>query len=65
MVNKLGEKYVINDKGKAVSVILDIKSYRKIMTELEELETIKAYDAAKGSCDEIIPFAQAISEIEK
>jgi hypothetical protein len=32
--------------------------------ELEELESIRAYDAAKASGDQAIPFAQAIAEIE-
>jgi len=32
---------------------------------LEELESIRAYDAAKESNDESIPFRQAINEIEQ
>lgn len=32
--------------------------------EIEELESIQAYDAAKASGDEAIPFEQGISEIE-
>jgi hypothetical protein len=32
---------------------------------LEELESIRAYDVAKSSGDEAIPFEQAIEEIEK
>ena len=30
-----------------------------------QLETIRAYDAAKASGDEAIPFEQAIAEIER
>jgi hypothetical protein len=30
----------------------------------EELEAVRAYDKAKSSTDEAIPFAQAIEEIE-
>ncbi len=65
MVSKLGGKYVVNEKGKAVSVLLDIKTYRRLMAELEELEAIRAYDAAKASCDESVPFERAVQEIEK
>lgn len=32
--------------------------------EIEELESINAYDEAKASNDEVIPFDQAIMEIE-
>ncbi|HEX8421826.1 MAG TPA: hypothetical protein VF634_00345 [Pyrinomonadaceae bacterium] len=33
--------------------------------KLEELEAIRAYDAAKASNDETIPFEEAIAEIEQ
>jgi hypothetical protein len=64
MVTKFNGKYVVNDKGKAVSVLLDIKTYRKLIAEIEELEAIRAYDVAKSSCDTAIPFEQAVQEIE-
>ena len=54
MVTKFTERYVVDEKGKAVSVLLDIQSYRKLMSEIEELEAIRAYDAAKASGDEVI-----------
>ncbi len=65
MVTRFGGRYVLADKGKAVSVLLDIKAYRKMLAELEELETIRAYDAAKASGDETVPFEKAAREIEK
>ena len=37
---------------------------KKLLVELEELESIRAYDAAKASDDEAIPFQEAIQEIE-
>lgn len=64
MVKFCGE-YVVDEKGKAISVLLDIKTYRKLIAELEELEAIRAYDAAKASCNGVIPFEEAIHEIEK
>jgi hypothetical protein len=62
MVTKYSEKYVVDEKGKAVSVLPDIKSYRKLMSEIEELDAIRAYDTAKASCDEVISFDQAVRE---
>ncbi len=59
MVTRIGGRYVVDDKGKAVSVLLDIKAYRKMLAELEELETIRAYDVAKASGDETVPFEKA------
>jgi hypothetical protein len=65
MVTKYTGKYVVDEKGKAVSVLLDIKTYRRLIADIEELESIRAYDAAKSSCDEVVPFERAVQEIEK
>ena len=59
------ENYVIDDQGNPIGVVLDIADYRKLLEELEELESIRAYDAAKASGDEAIPLEQAIAEIEQ
>ena len=61
----LKKHYLVDEKGKKSGVLLDIKDYRKILHELEELESIRAYDAAKSSEDEIISFEQAVNEIER
>ncbi len=65
MVTKYPGKFVVDEKGNTVSVLLDIKTYRRLLTELEELASIRAYDAAKNADDEVIPFEQAVKEIEK
>ena len=62
---KLKERYIVDEKGNRIGVLLDIEDYHKLLAELEELESIRAYDAAKASGDEAIPFEQAIAEIEK
>ena len=61
----LNGKYLVDEKGERVGVLLSIEEYQRFLEELEELESIRAYDAAKASKDEVIPFDQAISEIEK
>ncbi len=37
----------------------------KHQEETEELEAIRAYDAARAADDEAVPFEQAIREIER
>ena len=49
------KKYVTNRRGQKVGVALDI----------EELESIRAYDAAKESGDQTISFLKATQEIER
>jgi len=65
VTSAINEQYVVDKKGNPISVILDIGAYRDILVELEELAAIRAYDAAKASDDEAIPFEQAIEEIEQ
>ncbi|MCK4360048.1 MAG: hypothetical protein KAW92_15170 [Candidatus Cloacimonetes bacterium] len=59
------EKYVMDGKGKRIAVLLGIDEYKMFLKDLEELECIRAYDAAKASKSEAIPFNQAVKEIEK
>ena len=61
----LKERYVVDDKGNRVGVLLDMDDFQKVLEELEELESIRAYDRAKASGDEAIPFDQAIASIER
>ena len=64
-MTSVSEKYLVDENGERVEVLLPIEEYRKILAELEELESIRAYDAAKASHDEAIPFDQAVREIEQ
>jgi hypothetical protein len=64
MIN-LKERYVVDANGDRVAVVLEIEDFQKLLEELEELDAIRAYDAAKASKDHSLPFEQAIAEIEK
>jgi hypothetical protein len=46
-------------------VILPIEEYNKMVDDLEELEDIKLYDAAKNRKQEFTDAEQAFKEIEK
>jgi PHD/YefM family antitoxin component YafN of YafNO toxin-antitoxin module len=61
----LNESYVVDEHGKRVAVLLDTADYKNLPEELEELESIRAYDSAKASQSEAIPLDQAIAEIER
>ena len=61
------EKFVVDEDGKRVGVVLDIEEYKKILEDLEDLEdldAIRAYDDAKSADEEAIPFEQAVDEIK-
>jgi hypothetical protein len=59
------ERFIIDEKGQRIGVLLDIEDYQRLLEELEELEAIRAYDAAKASGDEVLPLEQALAEIEQ
>jgi len=63
-MSKPKERYVVDEQGNRISVVLDIADYQELLNQLEELECIRAYDAAKESGDQAIPFEQAVAEIE-
>lgn len=58
-------QFISDDKGNKIAVILPMEEYKRICEELEELESIRAYDAAKAAKDEAIPFEKAVEEIER
>jgi PHD/YefM family antitoxin component YafN of YafNO toxin-antitoxin module len=60
----LKERFIVDENGQRVGVLLDIEDYRQLLEALEELEAIRAYDAAKASGDEAVPLEQALAEIE-
>jgi hypothetical protein len=62
---RLKKRFIVDENGTRIGVLLDIEDYHRVLAELEELEAIRAYDAAKASGDEVLPLEQALEEIEK
>ena len=58
------EQFVVDESGNRTAVLLGIERYSELLEAQEELESIRAYDEAKASNDEAIPFAEAIKDIE-
>ena len=60
----INPKYITDNNGKKISVVLPMKDFKAIMEELEELEDIKLYDEAKKSNEPSIPIDDAFKMIE-
>jgi hypothetical protein len=60
-------QFVINDEGQRTAVLLDLETYAEMLEAVEELDDIRAYDAAKErqGDDELIPIEQAMAEFEE
>ncbi|MGH9947116.1 MAG: hypothetical protein ACRD6X_07960 [Pyrinomonadaceae bacterium] len=61
MVN---EQFVVDDAGNRNAVLMGVDRYFELLEAEEELECIRAFDEAKSSDEESIPFEIAIAEIE-
>jgi len=60
----LHEKFIVNAQGHKTEVVLDIAEYEQLLELLEELEDLRAFDAALADPSEAISLAQALAEIE-
>ena len=58
-------RFITDSAGNRLAVILDIKQYEALLEAVEELEDLRAFDEAKASNEEAIPFEQAMREIEQ
>jgi hypothetical protein len=58
------DHFVVDRSGTKTAVLLDIQRYSELLEAQEELESIRAYDEARASGNEGIPFTQAVREIE-
>ncbi|MBA3425528.1 MAG: hypothetical protein H0U04_13540 [Rubrobacter sp.] len=62
-------RYLTDENGERVGVLLEIEEYERMVEELEELADIHAADEARRELesgeDEVIPFDQAVREIRE
>jgi hypothetical protein len=61
---KIRERFVFDKNGRPAGVHLDFVECRDLLQELEAEACIRAYDRAKDSRDEAVPFEQALGSIE-
>ena len=59
------ERFLVDEAGNRVAVVVSLEDYRQLVADVEELDGIRAYDAAKASGETPIPFVQAVAELER
>ena len=59
------EQYLVDERGNRKAIVAPISSWQQVLEALDELDDIRAYDAAKQEHSEPIPFEKAISEIKE
>lgn len=65
MKASLPEPEIITRKGKAVSVILPIKTYREIMERLEDVEDVAWLKKARRKPLHYRPLGEVLADLEK
>lgn len=62
-------RYVTDENGERVGVILGVREYERLMEDLEDLADLRAADEAlreiQSGEDEVIPLEQAVREIRE
>ena len=61
----LHEHYLVDEEGNRTAVVLPLAAWRQILEDLEELDDIRAYDAAKARPSEPVSFEQAMREVQR
>jgi len=64
MVN-VHPEYVVDEHQNRKAVLLPLLEWEQIINELEELDDLRAYDAAQQYSADRIPFEQAVREIQE
>ena len=54
-------RYVVDEQGKRVAVMVDLPTYEKFIDAVEELEDIRAYDESKNKVSWEVKEGQAIT----
>jgi hypothetical protein len=59
------EKYVTDEQGNRVAVLLEVEECRRLLDALEELESIRACDTAVAVREDAILFDKAAEELKR
>ncbi len=62
-------RYIVDENGKRVSVVLPIEAYERLIEALEDLEDARAVDEVRAAIargeDEFVPYEQARKEAKR
>jgi len=58
-------QYVVDENQQRKAVLVPLPEWERIISDLEELDDIRAYDEGKTGAQDTVPFEQAVREIEE
>jgi hypothetical protein len=60
----INPKYITDQEGKKLSVVLSIEEFESMVEHLEDLEDVRLYDQVKESNEPSLPLDKAFELIE-
>jgi len=57
-------QFITDEQGKKIAVIIPLKSYQKMLEDLEELDDIRLYDEAKKAKGKAVPASEAFKQLD-
>lgn len=58
-------RFLVDENQRPTDVVLTIDQWHQIQDDLDQLDDIRAYDAAKASPQDAVPLRSAIQEIRE
>lgn len=58
-------RFLVDENQRPTDVVLTIDQWHRIQDDLDQLDDIRAYDAAKASPQDAVPLPRAILEIRE
>ena len=63
----MSARYVVDENGKRVEVIMSVEEYERLVESLEDLEDIRLYDEAKAEIEregsDVVPWEKVRGKI--
>ena len=60
----INPKYITDEAGNKISVVISVSEFESIMEKLEEIEDVQLYDKVKQSDEPSIPIDEALDRLE-
>ena len=62
---QLKEKFLVTETGRTAGIVLDVKTYRRLIQRLEDLEDALELDKARRAAKKFRPYHAIRAELQK
>ncbi|OGG98950.1 MAG: hypothetical protein A2600_06070 [Candidatus Lambdaproteobacteria bacterium RIFOXYD1_FULL_56_27] len=62
---ELHADFIVDEAGQKKAILLPVKEWEQVLIDLEELDDIRTFDAAKSKPQEFIPLKAALDSLSR